>query len=397
MAELTQPGDSPGFLLNQAVLALNGAHDRALAALGVTGAQWTVIYLLHEDRARTVNELARAIGADSGATSRLVGRLVDKGLVVRDGEPGATRRTPLALSEEVQRSYPRMRATVAGTLARLTDGIPAESLAQLGGTLQMIIDNAGRPTAAAQEQEKRTTSTSLDGKVVVAPGGTGNVGEGIVRAFLRAGATVVVPSRSQSRLDELNKLIGPEPGGNLQTVAAGYSTFAEADHLAEKIVTDHGRVDHVVASVGGWWMGKALWQIGQDDWQKVFVDVATSHMALARSFVPRLAEGGSYTTVAGFSGRKPYPAAGIVSMQGAAQLMMREALSAELRGQRRVNDLILGPVINRSRPGGDANWLTSDQVGQAAVGVARTPAITDEHVILDTTDDLKRELARMNV
>jgi hypothetical protein len=51
----------------------------------------------------------------------------------------------------------------------------------------------------------------------------------------------------------------------------------------------------------------------------------------------------------------------------------------------------------RSRPGGDPNWLTSDQVGQAAVGVARTPAIADEHVILDTTDDLKRELARMNV
>jgi 3-oxoacyl-[acyl-carrier protein] reductase len=241
------------------------------------------------------------------------------------------------------------------------------------------------------------TSTSLDGKVVVLPGGTGNVGEGIVRAFLKAGATVVVPSRSQSRLDGLTALMGPELGGNLKTVAAGYSTFAEADLLAEKIVTEHGRVDHVVAAVGGWWMGKALWEIGQDDWQKVFVDVATSHMALARSFVPRLAEHGSYTTIAGFSGRKPYPAAGIVSMQGAAQLMMREALSAELRGQRRVNDLILGPVINRSRPGGDANWLTSDQVGQAAVGVARTPAIADEHVILDTTDDLKRELARMNV
>ncbi|WP_405736115.1 MarR family transcriptional regulator [Streptomyces sp. NBC_01537] len=155
MAELTQPGDSPGFLLNQAVLALNGAHDRALAPLGITGAQWTVIYLLHEDRARTVNELARAIGADSGATSRLVGRLVDKGLVVRDGEPGATRRTPLALSEEAQRRYPEMRATVAGTLARLTDGIPAEWLTQLGGTLQMIIDNAGRPSAAAQERETR--------------------------------------------------------------------------------------------------------------------------------------------------------------------------------------------------------------------------------------------------
>jgi hypothetical protein len=33
---------------------------------------WTVIYLLHEGRAQTVTELARAMGTDSGAPSRLV-------------------------------------------------------------------------------------------------------------------------------------------------------------------------------------------------------------------------------------------------------------------------------------------------------------------------------------
>ena len=154
VAELTQPGDSPGFLLNQAVLALNGALDRALAPLGVTGAQWTVIFLLHEDRARTVNELARAIGGDSGATSRLVGRLIDKGLVVRDGEPGSTRRTPLSLSEQAARQYPRLRATVAGTLSELTEGIATEQLSELGETLQMIIGNARRPVPTARREEQ---------------------------------------------------------------------------------------------------------------------------------------------------------------------------------------------------------------------------------------------------
>ncbi|MFI8794166.1 hypothetical protein [Streptomyces sp. NPDC055105] len=44
-----------------------------------------------------------------------------------------------------------MRATVAGTLAWLIEGIPAELLAQLGGTLQMIVDNAGRPSTAATD------------------------------------------------------------------------------------------------------------------------------------------------------------------------------------------------------------------------------------------------------
>jgi len=200
-------------------------------------------------------------------------------------------------------------------------------------------------------------------------------------------------SRSRSRLDAVAKLIGTELGSNLKTVAAGYGPFADADQLATRIVKEY---DHVVASVGGWWMDNALWQISQDDWQKVFVDVATSHMALARSFVPRLAEDGSYIAIAGFSGQKPYPAAGIVSMQGAAQLMMREAFSAELKGQRRINDVVLGPVINRSRPGGDSDWLTADQVGEAAVAVARTPSIVDERVILDTVEDLRKTLARVS-
>ncbi|MFI8787935.1 hypothetical protein [Streptomyces sp. NPDC055105] len=168
---------------------------------------------------------------------------------------------------------------------------------------------------------------------------------------------------------------------------------------ATKLVEELGHIDHVVSAVGGWWMGKALWQISQDDWQKVFVDVATTHMALARAFVLLwLTEDGSHSAIAGFSAQQPYPAAGIVSMQGAAQLMMREAFSAELKGQQRISDLVLGPIVNRSRPGGDPNWLTADQVGEAAVGVALTTSIADEHVILDSSRDyLKRELARMSL
>jgi NAD(P)-dependent dehydrogenase (short-subunit alcohol dehydrogenase family) len=227
------------------------------------------------------------------------------------------------------------------------------------------------------------------GKVVVVPGGTGNVGEGIVRAFLAAGATVVVPSRSAVRLEELKTLVDDENlPGRMVGVEAAYDTFAAATELAETVVRDHGRIDHVVASIGGWWQGKTLWQTAEDDWQQNFVDVGTTHLAVARAFVPRLEDDGSYTLIAGFSGRKPYAGAGIVSMIGAGLLMMREVLSAELRGQRRVNDLVLGPIVNRSRPDGDPSWLTADQVGQAAVHVAEHPEIADRSITLDHQGDL---------
>lgn len=223
---------------------------------------------------------------------------------------------------------------------------------------------------------------------MVVPGGTGNVGEGIVRAFLTAGASVVVPSRNKDRLTALAERVGPELATRLHGIPAGHGTFAEADKLAEQIEAAHGRIDHVVPAIGGWRMGKALWQTSEAEWQRFFVETTTAHMAVARAFVPRLESAGSYTLISGFSAQKPYPSAGIISMHGAALLMMREVLGAELDGQRRVNDLILGPIVTRGRPHGSPEWLTADQVGQAAVLVATNPTIHDEHITLDTRADL---------
>ena len=41
----------------------------------------------------------------------------------------------------------------------------------------------------------------MDGKVVVVGGGTGSVGEGLVRSFLVENATVVVPYRTEEKRD----------------------------------------------------------------------------------------------------------------------------------------------------------------------------------------------------
>jgi NAD(P)-dependent dehydrogenase (short-subunit alcohol dehydrogenase family) len=48
----------------------------------------------------------------------------------------------------------------------------------------------------------------LSGRHVLIPGGTGGVGEGTVRAYLAAGADVVVPTRSQARAQEFADIIG---------------------------------------------------------------------------------------------------------------------------------------------------------------------------------------------
>ena len=67
-----------------------------------------------------------------------------------------------------------------------------------------------------------------------------------------------------------------------------YTTFAGADDLATQMVANLGGIDDVVASIGGWWAGRRLWEIDESDWSSAFVDLATTHMAIARAVLPRL-------------------------------------------------------------------------------------------------------------
>lgn len=226
----------------------------------------------------------------------------------------------------------------------------------------------------------------LQDRTVVVPGGTGNVGEGVVRALLSAGARVVVPSRSEERLTELRTLIGRPLDQHLVTIAAPYDSFDAAEQLAVDVTTQVGPVTDVIALIGGWWAGKNLWEIDQKDWDSVFISPATTGMALVRAFIPRLTAAGTYTLIAGFSSYTAEPGSGPVSMQGAAQLMMRRTLSKEIGHGPRINDLMLGPIINRNRPQGRKQWLNADEVGLVLVRVLSDPAVRDTLVDVQTRD-----------
>jgi 3-oxoacyl-[acyl-carrier protein] reductase len=229
---------------------------------------------------------------------------------------------------------------------------------------------------------------NLTDRVILVPGGTGNVGEGIVRTLLTDGARVIVPSARPQRLAQLRALIGEPLAARLATVEQPYGTFDEADALARAAKADG--VTDIVAAIGGWWQGKKLWEIDADIWQRYFIEPATTHMALVRGLVPVLPTTGTYTLITGFSARDPVPTAGPVSMQGAAEIMMRKALSVELQTSRRVNDILLGPIINRSRPTGRRDWLTADQVGEAVAHIIANTEIRDSSLTVETKADLER-------
>jgi len=205
---------------------------------------------------------------------------------------------------------------------------------------------------------------ALAGRRVLVPGGTGGVGEGVVRAFLGAGADVVVPTRSDERGAGLRAALG-DLGATplLHLPTHDYTSFDGADELGRQMTERLGGIDDVVVPVGGWWQGGPLTGIRSADWTTAFTDLATAHMALARAIVPRLSGAGAYTVVVGQSAEFPVPGSGLVSMQQAALLMMQRVLAAE-NPDRRIHALILGPVRTRFVSG------APEQVSVAEIGDA---------------------------
>jgi NAD(P)-dependent dehydrogenase (short-subunit alcohol dehydrogenase family) len=226
-----------------------------------------------------------------------------------------------------------------------------------------------------------SASPDLTGRRVLVPGGTGAVGEGVVRAYLAAGADVVVPTRSAGRASEFRALLGDAASERLHLVEHDYTTFDGAASLVATMIDSLGGVDDVVAPVGGWWAGRSLWEIDTDDWDAAFVGLATAHMAIARAVLPHLGPQGAYAVVVGRSASYPVPGSGLVSMEQAAVLMMQRVLAAEAGERARVFGLVLGPVRTRV-VAGEPDWVSADEIGAVTAGLSSRPDLTSREVDL---------------
>lgn len=219
------------------------------------------------------------------------------------------------------------------------------------------------------------SAPDLSSRRVVVAGGTGSVGEGIVRGYLDAGADVIVPTRTQARADAFRQVIGGS-AERLRLVIGDYTTLESARALAERIEAEHGPVTDAAASIGGWWQGPPLTGTSRSAWDEYFTGYATAHLAVAQAFVPRIGPEGAYHIIVGASGLFPVPGSGIVSMQQAALLMMGRVLQAENDGRRRVFTHVLGVVNNRNRPQQRAEWISATDVGELAASISGNPQIT---------------------
>ncbi len=95
----------------------------------------------------------------------------------------------------------------------------------------------------------------LKDKVAVLAGGTGGVGEGLVRAFLQQEATVIVPSRSELKLEWLKAYVSDVSKGKLVPISGSVNNEENSQKLGDYLMKEYRKIDMAVASLGGWFQG----------------------------------------------------------------------------------------------------------------------------------------------
>jgi DNA-binding MarR family transcriptional regulator len=135
--------DSLGRLLNFATGAMNRMCQARLAEHDLLLAQWVILSALWARDGLHVSELARYSGNNLPAASRIVDRMVDKGLVARSADAEDRRSVRVHLTE-AGRAHEGLRDFHLEVNETLTAGMSDAETRMLFDLLGRVLENARR-------------------------------------------------------------------------------------------------------------------------------------------------------------------------------------------------------------------------------------------------------------
>jgi NAD(P)-dependent dehydrogenase (short-subunit alcohol dehydrogenase family) len=211
-------------------------------------------------------------------------------------------------------------------------------------------------------------SFSLAGKVAVVTGASRGIGEATARAFVQAGAKVVLASRKIEGLTEVARSLGD----SAHPFAAHTGKEAECKALIAEAVRRFGQLDILVNNAGtNPYFGPML-DTENAAWDKTFEVNLKGYFwctrELARHCISRNAPG-AVVNIASILGQRAAPLQGAYGMTKAAVISMTKTLAFELGPARiRVNAIAPGLIDTKL-----ASALVKDQ-GISETWMNRTPA-----------------------
>ncbi len=135
-----------GYWLRCLSNLVSNAFAEKLAAQDISVAQWVVLRTLYDKRDVTLNEAAHEIGVDKSSLSRMVERLVQKGLLIR-AEGSDRRSIGLTLTPAAMKLVPQLAKLADENDEQFFRGLSPRQRKEFLSTIKQLLDANGRDAA----------------------------------------------------------------------------------------------------------------------------------------------------------------------------------------------------------------------------------------------------------
>jgi len=218
----------------------------------------------------------------------------------------------------------------------------------------------------------------LAGRVAVVTGGTGALGQAVTVRLLADGAIVAVPYAVEDERERLMQRVAAADRQRLIVKSADVIDVKAMTAFAEGVVAAQGKIDILVAGVGGF-AGGSLLDTDLETWTRMLDLNLTSVFSAAKAVVPAMVRA-RYGRVVVVASRAVVPPAGgfiAYTVAKAGAIAFTQALSQETSGQGITVNAVLPstmdtPANRAAMPGSDRKgWVPVEAVADAIAVLAR--------------------------
>jgi len=132
------------FEIAETAHAMRKAFDRRAIGLGVTRAQWKVLFRLTRQPGMRQIELADLLDVEPITLTRIIDRLQEAGLVERSSDPSDRRVWRLHVTAKAQPLVEKLRAIADEMAAETFSGVDPSEIEITRRVLERLRENAGR-------------------------------------------------------------------------------------------------------------------------------------------------------------------------------------------------------------------------------------------------------------
>ena len=218
----------------------------------------------------------------------------------------------------------------------------------------------------------------LDGRIAVVTGGTGALGQAVTMRLLADGASVAVPYAVEEERTRLTQRVAAADRQRLILQAADVIDLKAMTAFAESVLAARGKIDILVAGVGGF-AGGSLLETDLETWKRMLDLNLTSAFSVAKAVLPAMVRTRYGRVIVVASRAVVPPGAGFIAytVAKAGVIAFTQALSQETRDHGVTVNAVLPstmdtPANRAAMPDSDRKgWVPVEAVADAIAVLAR--------------------------